>query len=53
MHSDFSRLARCLTGNSIGLVLGGDGACGAAHVEMIKAMQDVGYCLAIAKQFIG
>lgn len=42
MHSDFSRLARWLTGNSIGLVLGGGGARGAAHVGMIKAIQDAG-----------
>lgn len=40
MHSDFSRFARWLTGNSIGLVLGGGGARGAAHVGMIKAIQD-------------
>lgn len=32
IHSDFSRLARFLTGTSIGLVLGGGGARGAAHV---------------------
>lgn len=42
MHSDFSRLARWLTGNSIGLVLGGGGARGAAHVGMLKAIQDAG-----------
>jgi lysophospholipid hydrolase len=39
IHSDFSRLARWLTGNSVGLVLGGGGARGAAHVGMIKAIQ--------------
>jgi lysophospholipid hydrolase len=38
-HSDFSRLARWLTGTSVGLVLGGGGARGAAHVGMIKAIQ--------------
>lgn len=42
MHSDFSRLARWLTGNSVGLVLGGGGARGAAHIGMIKAMQEAG-----------
>lgn len=42
MHSDFSRFARWLTGNSIGLVLGGGGARGAAHVGILKAIQDVG-----------
>jgi lysophospholipid hydrolase len=36
--TDFSRLARFLTGTSIGLVLGGGGARGAAHVGVIKSM---------------
>ncbi|KAH9507574.1 Patatin-like phospholipase domain-containing protein 7 [Bulinus truncatus] len=40
--ADFSRLARFLTGTSIGLVLGGGGARGLAHVGMIKAMQEEG-----------
>jgi predicted acylesterase/phospholipase RssA len=39
LHSDFSRLARWLTGNSVGLVLGGGGARGAAHIGMLKAIQ--------------
>ncbi|CAF0782025.1 unnamed protein product [Brachionus calyciflorus] len=38
--TDFSRLARFLTGTSIGLVLGGGGARGCAHVGMIKAMKE-------------
>ncbi|XP_062701691.1 neuropathy target esterase sws isoform X1 [Aedes albopictus] len=42
IHSDFSRLARWLTGNSVGLVLGGGGARGAAHVGMFKAIQEAG-----------
>lgn len=42
MHSDFSRLARWLTGTSVGLVLGGGGARGAAHVGMIKSIQEAG-----------
>jgi len=37
---DFPRLARYLTGKSIGLVLGGGGARGAAHLGMIKAMRE-------------
>ncbi|XP_039628400.1 patatin-like phospholipase domain-containing protein 6 isoform X3 [Polypterus senegalus] len=41
-HSDFSRLARVLTGNSIALVLGGGGARGCSHVGVIKAMEEVG-----------
>ncbi|CAH0558713.1 unnamed protein product [Brassicogethes aeneus] len=42
IHSDFSRLARWLTGKSVGLVLGGGGARGAAHIGMIKAIQEAG-----------
>lgn len=42
LHSDFSRLARFLTGTSIGLVLGGGGARGSAHVGMIKALIEAG-----------
>ncbi|XP_047104314.1 neuropathy target esterase sws isoform X3 [Schistocerca piceifrons] len=41
-QSDFSRLARWLTGTSIGLVLGGGGARGAAHVGMVKAIEEAG-----------
>uniref|UniRef100_A0A915L0Q6 PNPLA domain-containing protein n=1 Tax=Romanomermis culicivorax TaxID=13658 RepID=A0A915L0Q6_ROMCU len=40
--SDFSRLARILTGRAIGVVLGGGGARGAAHVGILKALKDVG-----------
>ncbi|GAB6023406.1 hypothetical protein CHUAL_008194 [Chamberlinius hualienensis] len=42
IHSDFSRLARFLTGTSIGLVLGGGGARGCAHVGMIRAIMEAG-----------
>lgn len=42
VHSCFSRLARWLTGTSVGLVLGGGGARGAAHVGMIRAIQEAG-----------
>ncbi|KAL4141643.1 hypothetical protein QTP88_004247 [Uroleucon formosanum] len=42
IHSDYSRLARWLTGTSVGLVLGGGGARGAAHIGMIKAIQEAG-----------
>lgn len=41
-HSDFSRLARILTGNTIALVLGGGGARGCSHVGVIKAMEESG-----------
>ncbi|KAM4675841.1 patatin-like phospholipase domain-containing protein 6 [Discoglossus pictus] len=39
-HSDFSRLARALTGNTIALVLGGGGARGFAHVGVIKSLEE-------------
>ncbi|XP_067825647.1 patatin-like phospholipase domain-containing protein 7 isoform X1 [Heptranchias perlo] len=41
-HSDFSRLARILTGNSIALVLGGGGARGCSQVGIIRAMREAG-----------
>ena len=39
-RSDFARLARFLTGTAIGLVLGGGGARGFAHVGVIKALEE-------------
>ncbi|KAI0380031.1 lysophospholipase NTE1 [Hypomontagnella monticulosa] len=39
---DFQRLARRLCGKSIGLVLGGGGARGIAHIGIIKAMEEAG-----------
>ncbi len=42
IHSDFSRLSRYVTGTSVGLVLGGGGARGAAHIGMLKAIQEAG-----------
>nr|XP_027203250.1 neuropathy target esterase sws-like [Dermatophagoides pteronyssinus] len=42
IFSDFSRLARFLTGKSIGLVLGGGGARGIAHIGMIKSITEAG-----------
>uniref|UniRef100_A0A096NWM3 Patatin like domain 7, lysophospholipase n=1 Tax=Papio anubis TaxID=9555 RepID=A0A096NWM3_PAPAN len=41
-HSDFSRLARVLTGNAIALVLGGGGARGCAQVGVLKALAECG-----------
>ncbi|KAA3680091.1 lysophospholipid hydrolase [Paragonimus westermani] len=41
-QSDFSRLARYLTGEAIGLVLGGGGARGCAHIGVIRALQEAG-----------
>ncbi|RVE68651.1 hypothetical protein OJAV_G00093920 [Oryzias javanicus] len=41
-HSDFSRLARILTGNSIALVLGGGGARGCSQVGVMRALREGG-----------
>lgn len=41
-RSDFARIARILTGNAIGLVLGGGGARGAAHVGVLHALREKG-----------
>ncbi|KAG7099787.1 hypothetical protein E1B28_001599 [Marasmius oreades] len=40
--NDFSRLARRLCGKSIGLVLGGGGARGIAHLGLIRALEEYG-----------
>ncbi len=42
MDSDFERLARFLTGKAIGLVLGGGGARGLAHIGVIRALTEAG-----------
>jgi predicted acylesterase/phospholipase RssA/CRP-like cAMP-binding protein len=39
---DFARLARHLTGRAVGLVLGGGGARGFAHIGAIAALRDAG-----------
>ncbi|KAK5851880.1 hypothetical protein PBY51_023397 [Eleginops maclovinus] len=41
-HSDFSRLARVLTGNSIALILGGGGARGCSQVGIMRALCEAG-----------
>ncbi|VDO70653.1 unnamed protein product [Haemonchus placei] len=41
-RSDFARIARILTGNAIGLALGGGGARGAAHVGVLRALRERG-----------
>ncbi|XP_061763927.1 patatin-like phospholipase domain-containing protein 7a isoform X3 [Nerophis ophidion] len=41
-HSDFSRLARVLTGNAIALVLGGGGARGCSQVGIVRALCEAG-----------
>lgn len=37
---DYERLARMLTGRALGLVLGGGGARGLAHIGIIKALEE-------------
>ncbi|KAF7216933.1 transcript variant X1 [Nothobranchius furzeri] len=41
-HSDFSRLARILTGNAIALILGGGGARGCSQVGILRALCESG-----------
>ena len=40
--ADFARLARFLTGRAVGLVLGGGGAFGCAHLGVAKALREAG-----------
>ncbi|HEV8623285.1 MAG TPA: patatin-like phospholipase family protein [Acidimicrobiia bacterium] len=40
--ADYDRLARFLAGRAIGLVLGGGGARGAAHLGVIRALEEAG-----------
>jgi len=42
VKEDFERLARLLTGRAFGLVLGGGGARGLAHVGVIRAIKEIG-----------
>jgi NTE family protein len=39
---DFARLARFLTGEAVGLVLGGGGARGYAHLGVVRALREAG-----------
>jgi len=39
---DYERLARRLTGRAVGLVLGGGGARGLAHIGVIRALEEAG-----------
>jgi predicted acylesterase/phospholipase RssA/CRP-like cAMP-binding protein len=41
-RAHFERLVRFLTGRAIGLVLGGGGARGAAHIGVIRALDEAG-----------
>lgn len=40
--ADFAHLARFLTGNAVGVVLGGGGARGFAHIGALRALQECG-----------
>lgn len=40
--TDFARLARRLCGASVGLVLGGGGARGCAHIGVLRALEELG-----------
>ena len=42
LQTDIERLARLLSGRSVGLVLGGGGARGFAHIGVIRALQEAG-----------
>jgi NTE family protein len=39
---DIGRLARCVAGRAVGLVLGGGGARGFAHIGVVKALAEAG-----------
>jgi predicted acylesterase/phospholipase RssA/CRP-like cAMP-binding protein len=41
-EEDFGRVARCLAGTAIGLVFGGGGARGLAHIGVIRALREAG-----------
>ena len=42
VKNDYERIARLITGRALGLVLGGGGARGLAHVGVIRALHEVG-----------
>ncbi len=48
-QSDFERLARFMTGTAMGLVLGGGGVFGCAHIGVAKALKEAG----VAIDFVG
>ena len=41
-QEDFKKVARFLTGNAVGLVLGGGGARGYAHIGVVRAFKELG-----------
>jgi NTE family protein/lysophospholipid hydrolase len=44
-HGDYARLARFLNGTPVGLVLGGGGARGFAHLGVIRALHECGVAI--------
>lgn len=42
IRSDFARLGRILTGTAVGLVLGGGGARGMAHLGLLRVLEEEG-----------
>ncbi len=42
VRSDFARLGRILTGTAVGLVLGGGGARGMAHLGLLRVLEEEG-----------
>ncbi|MFZ4624451.1 MAG: cyclic nucleotide-binding and patatin-like phospholipase domain-containing protein [Rhodoferax sp.] len=44
-EGDFSRLARFLTGSAVGVVLGGGGARGFAHLGVLRALEEAGVAI--------
>jgi predicted acylesterase/phospholipase RssA/CRP-like cAMP-binding protein len=41
-ENDYSRLARCITGAAVGVILGGGGARGLAHIGVLRAIEEAG-----------
>jgi predicted acylesterase/phospholipase RssA len=44
----FARLARILAGRAVGLVLGGGGARGFAHIGVVRALREIGFPIDLA-----
>lgn len=44
-EADFERVARCLAGVAIGLVFGGGGARGLAHIGVVRALREAGVAI--------
>lgn len=40
-QQDYNRMARCFTGKAVGVVFGGGGARGVAHIGVIKALKEL------------